>query len=137
MLEHSFPREHRQQSNTVQVSLDQGGLKPTFTSLARPLLDTLRPEPLSDSSLNSLKALQSWRLKMIPDELNKSGNISVLNENHFQGLIKSAGENSRCATLCVTTPKVALLTDGPLDRRAEIWSRMLCLVFTGSAHSSA
>lgn len=46
MLEHSFPREHPQQTNTVQVSLDQGGLKPTFTSLARPLLDTFRSAPL-------------------------------------------------------------------------------------------
>lgn len=32
MLEHSFPREHPQQTNTVQVSLHQGGLKPTIVS---------------------------------------------------------------------------------------------------------
>lgn len=43
MLEHSFPREHPQLTNTVQVSLDHSGHKPTFnfTSLARPLLATM------------------------------------------------------------------------------------------------
>lgn len=30
MLEHSFPREHLQLTNTVQVSRDHGGHKPTF-----------------------------------------------------------------------------------------------------------
>lgn len=40
MLEHSFPREHLQQTNTVQVKLDQGGQSQTFNlaTLARPLL---------------------------------------------------------------------------------------------------
>lgn len=40
MLEHSFPREHLQQTNTVQVKLDQGGQSQTFnlTTLALPLL---------------------------------------------------------------------------------------------------
>lgn len=43
MLEHSFPREHLQLTNTVQVSLDHGGHKPTFifTLPARPLLATI------------------------------------------------------------------------------------------------
>lgn len=43
MLEHYFPREHLQLTNTEQVSLDRDGHKPTFhsTLLAGSLMATM------------------------------------------------------------------------------------------------
>lgn len=62
MLEHSFPREHLQLTNTVQVSLDHGGHKPTFifTPLARPLVATMCT--LSVMTLSDRKFCYMYRM---------------------------------------------------------------------------